>query len=195
MKTRTLVLIALLVGYLVAALPIRVGSTQLTLVGVGDAQAPGVPSGAIVLMLTSCPASYVEVASLSGRAVVGTLAAASDVGTTGGADNVTPAGSNSIPTFTGSALATHQHELPFQKIAGGTGVLRMLPGTIFGTGTSRAAEAVSAAPTANTTSAAVLLAQAISAGTPAGTVTAPAFTGTSFDNRSAFTRVIFCQKS
>lgn len=89
----------------------------------------------------------------------------------------TPAGTNSAPTFTGSALGAHAHELPFQKVAGGTSVLRMLAASIFGTGTSRAAESQSAAPTANTTSAAVALSQAVSAGTPAGTVSAPTFTG------------------
>jgi microcystin-dependent protein len=91
--------------------------------------------------------------------------------------NVTAAGTNSAPTFTGSAMATHAHELPFQKVAGGTGALGMLAPSIFGTGTSRARESVSAAPTASTTSAAVELSQAVSAGTPAGTVSAPTFTG------------------
>ena len=71
-----------------------------------------------------------------------------------------------------------------------------------------------------TTSAAVALSQAVTAGTPAGTVTitnqgsiawpagvptigaytplgsisAPTFTGTQFDNRSAFIRMIACKK-
>jgi hypothetical protein len=120
---------------------------------------------------------------------------------TGGAKTVAAAGTNSAPTFTGAALGTHTHaftgnalgnhahELPFQKVAGGTAVLRMLPASTFGTGTSRAAESQSAAPTANTTSAAVELSQAVSAGTPSGTnasvsagtpsgtVSAPTFTG------------------
>lgn len=56
-------------------------------------------------------------------------------------------------------------------------MLRMLAASTFGTGTSRAAESQSAAPTANTTSAAVELSQAVSAGTPSGTCTAPTFTG------------------
>jgi hypothetical protein len=100
---------------------------------------------------------------------------------------LTPAGTiawpGGVPTFAGSALATHQHELPFQKVAGGTAVLRMLASSVFGTGTSRAPESQSAAPTANTTSAAVLLSEAKSAGTPAGTISWPAgvptFAGTS----------------
>lgn len=36
--------------------------------------------------------------------------------------------------------------------------------------------------------------QSVSGGTPAGTVSQPTFTGTQFDNRPAFKRVIFCQK-
>ncbi len=35
----------------------------------------------------------------------------------------------------------------------------------------------------------------VSAGTPGGTVSQPTFTGTQFDNRSAFVRVIFCRKT
>lgn len=37
--------------------------------------------------------------------------------------------------------------------------------------------------------------QSVSGGTPSGTNSAPAFTGTQFDNRPAFLRVIFCEKS
>jgi hypothetical protein len=96
----------------------------------------------------------------------------------------TPAGTNSAPTFTGSALATHQHELPFIKANSGTGTLSMLAPTVFGTGTSRAPISVSAAPTANTTSAAVELSEAKSAGTPAGTVSAPTFTGNALQAHS-----------
>lgn len=89
----------------------------------------------------------------------------------------TPAGTVAAPVFTGSALPTHQHELPFTKLAGATGALRMLASSIFGTGTSRAPESVSAAPTANTTAAPVALDAPTSAGTPAGTNSAPVFTG------------------
>lgn len=162
---------------------------------VPSASGGGVPAGAILLIDSgACPTGYTEVAALSGKFPLGTTNGAANVGTTGGADNVTPAGTNSVPAFTGAALATHQHELPFQKVAGGTAVLRMLASSVFGTGTSRAAESQSAAPSANTTSAAVLKDQAVSAGTPSGTVTAPTFTGTQFDNRPAFERVIFCKK-
>jgi hypothetical protein len=108
-------------------------------------------------------------------------------------------------------MGTHAHELPFQIPT--TTTIRQLAAATFGTGTSRAATAVSAAGTANTTSAAVALSQAVSAGTPAGTVantitqasahsytpqgtvSAASFTGSSAENRSAFAKVLFCRKS
>lgn len=188
------------------------------------------PSGLIVFLASgTCPAGYTEVSGLDGRMPLGTVAANANVGTTGGSDTLTPAGTNSAPTFTGtlaslthtganvtsaftgSALATHAHELPWQIATATT--IRQIAVATFGTGTSRAATAVSAAGTANTTSAAVALSQAVSAGTPAGTVantitqagahsytpqgsvSAPAFTGTSADNRSAWIRLIGCQKT
>lgn len=80
-----------------------------------------------------------------------------------------------------AALGTHAHELPFTKVAGGTGVLRMLASSIFGVGTSRAPESQSAAPTANTTAAAVLLSQGVSGGTPSAH---DAHSGTAVANHS-----------
>ena len=217
----------------------------------GDAGPAGtIPSGAILIIDSgACPAGTAEVSAMAGRTLIGTLAANLDIGTTGGSDTLTPAGSVTAPSltmnsytpagtlagvtvsahtganvtsvFTGTALAAHSHELPFQKVAGGTGVLRMLAPTIFGTGTSRAAESQSAAPVANTTAAAVLLSQGVSGGTPAGTiantvtqaaahtvgqgsfsgtpatltgvVAAPTFAGTQADNRSAYMKVLFCR--
>lgn len=185
----------------------------------------GLEAGLIVLSLTTCPTGYAEETSLSGKFVLGTLAANGNVTGTGGADTITPAGTNSAPaltmnaytpagansapTFTGSALGTHAHELPYQIPS--TTTTRQIAAATFGTGTSRAATAVSAAGTANTTSAAVALSQAVSAGTPAGTVSAPSFTGTQatltgsvaaptftgtqFDNRPSFVRVIFCRRT
>lgn len=218
----------------------------------GGGGGAALPAGAIVMVDTgACPAGTAEVSDLSGRTLVGTLAAAGDVGSVGGSDTLTPAGTNSAPSltmdsytpagtnsgagvsahaganvtsvFTGAALATHSHELPFQKVAGGTGVLRMIASSVFGVGTSRAAESQSAAPVANTTATAVLKDQPLSAGTPAGTIAntvtqasahtvtnptfsgtpavltgavgAPTFTGQAGENRSAFRRVIFCKAS
>lgn len=176
----------------------------------------GIPSGLIVLSLSSCPTGFSEVTALNGKFLQGTLAANGDVGTTGGNTTVTPSGTvsqptlamnsytpagsvsaptftgtqgttsatsggtpagtltwpASVPTFSGSALAAHAHELPFQIPS--TMTTRQIAVATFGTGTSRAATAVSATGTANTTSAAVALSQSVSAGTPAGTIAWPA---------------------
>ncbi len=61
------------------------------------------PTGGIILILSgSCPAGFAEEAGLSGKFVLGTVAANGDIGTTGGSDAITPAGSVSQPTFTGT---------------------------------------------------------------------------------------------
>lgn len=117
--------------------------------------------------------------SVSAPAFTGTSSQATSAVSAG-----TPTGTVAAPVFTGNAMATHAHELPFQKTAGGTGQLGMLAPSIFGTGTSRARESISAAPTASTTSAAVELSQAVSAGTPSGTNSAPAFTGNALGTHS-----------
>lgn len=78
-------------------------------------------------------------------------------------------------TFSGSALGTHQHELPIQTP--NNTVERFTDPATFGTGTSRAAIS-KVTTTADTTSAPVALDQPVSAGTPSGTVTS-SFVGTS----------------
>jgi hypothetical protein len=73
----------------------------------GSAPASSVPTGAILMVNTgSCPAGYAEVAGMSGRTLVGTIAASANVGTTGGVDTITPAGSVDAPVFTGSAATS-----------------------------------------------------------------------------------------
>jgi hypothetical protein len=143
-----------------------------------------------------------------------------------------PTHSGTAASFSGNALGTHAHELPFQIAS--TTAFRQIAAATFGTGTSRAATSTQT-HTANTTSAAVALSQAVTAGTPAGSVTitnqgtiawpagvptlsgsssvtsaqtftgqaatltgsvaAPAFTGTQFDNRAAYINLIGCQKT
>lgn len=118
----------------------------------------------------------------------GSVSAAAFTGTSGQVTSSvsagTPTGTNSAPTFTGAALAAHAHELPFSKAAGATGQLKMLAPTVFGVGTSRAPESISAAPTSNTVAAAVALSEAKTAGTPSGTVSAPTFTGAALATHS-----------
>jgi len=83
-----------------------------------------------------------------------------------------------------SAHAAHSHELPFIKVAGGTGALRALAPSVFGTGTSRAPESTISA-SANTTSAAVLLSQSVTVG--AHSALTNNHVGTAVDAHSAHT--------
>ena len=110
----------------------------LGLAGWQSSSTRGIPSGTIVFISSgACPVDFTEDASLSGRTLEFTVAANANVGTTGGTDTVTPAG-----TIASSAQ------------------------TKFTTSTS---------------------------GTLANTTAARTFVGTSFDNRSAFIKVIGCK--
>ena len=136
-------------------------------VGAANGADPGATGGV---------ASVTPAGSVSAPVFTGTAAISTSAVTAG-----TPAGTISTPTFTGNALATHQHELPLQNVSGT--VQRFTAAATFGTGTSRAAVST-VTTTANTTSAAVALSQAIGAGTPAGTVSTPTFTGNALATHS-----------
>ena len=183
------------------------------------------PAGLIVLSLSSCPPGFSEVTALSGKFALGTVAANADVGGTGGADNVTPAGTVSQPTFTGNAFSSvinHTHTInvtdpghnhtqnshthPSIQVQGNTTAAttgtHIMTSTTTG-GSSRAAtspelaNAATATNIANTTGITATSSNpsgGVASITPTGTVSQPTFTGTQFDNRPAFTRVIFCQK-
>jgi len=182
-------------------------------------------SGAIILLINgTCNAGWTEVTTLNGKFLKGTIAANGNVGTTGGnatiipagtitqptliMNSYTPLGSINTPTFTGSALANHAHELPYQLSTSTQS--RQIAAATFGTGTSRVSTgAVTFGATA--VSAPVALSQAVSAGTPIGTISAltftgnnniptgtvskPTFSGTSIDPSPAFINVIFCRKN
>lgn len=176
--------------------------------------AAGVAPGQITLILSgTCPAGFSEVAALSGKTLIGTTAAAGNVGSTGGVDNVVPGGTIAAPIFTGTSLGTHTHVLTglTQNVSAGTPTGTV--GSINATGTpalvTNAAVGMNVANFVHTHPAptftgismpthnhapGTLANSAVSAGTPAGTIAAPAFTGVSFDNRSSFIRVIFCSK-
>jgi hypothetical protein len=60
-----------------------------------------VPSGSILMVNSgSCPTGYTEDDTFNGNYLLGTQAANSDVGTTGGSNSYTPAGTNGTVTFT-----------------------------------------------------------------------------------------------
>ena len=102
-------------------------------------------------------------------------------GASGATGAGTPAGTVSQPTFTGTALGNHQHELPMQLFS--AYVTRFLDPAVFGTGASRAA-ACEAATGPSTSAAVVALSSAVSAGTPAGTVSQPTFSGTALSTHT-----------
>lgn len=72
-------------------------------------QAPSsgsIPSGMIAFIDTgTCPAGFTQDASFNGAYILGTVAANSDVGSSGGSNSYTPAGMVSQPTFTGNTLS------------------------------------------------------------------------------------------
>jgi len=72
-----------------------------------------IPAGLITFVITgACPTGWTEDVSLAGKTLFGTLVANADVGTTGGADSITPTVNSltaAAQTFSGSALGTHSH--------------------------------------------------------------------------------------
>ena len=164
----------------------------------------GVPAGAILLIVSgSCPSGYAEETSLDGRLPLGTLAAHADIGSTGGSDNTTPAGTVSQPAFTGDALAGHAHTFTGDLLAAHTHTFtgNALSGGARKGGTTNPASIIengAAVTGSNSSDSAGTPAgtnSSLTAGTPSGAVSQPTFTGTQFDNRSAFVRVIFCRKT
>lgn len=181
----------------------------------------GVPSGAIIFVDSgSCPAGYTEESALSGQMLRGTVAANADVGTTGGSNSITPAGSVGAPTFTGSTGTVPAETISwpasvpaFTGTAGTTGTATFTAtGTKMTTSGSGTASVTNIGGTTITTASqnvgshshsftpagtiawpASVPANSTASFTPAGTVSAPAFTGTAFDPHPAFTKVIFCK--
>lgn len=94
------------------------------------------------------------------------------MGATFTAGAYTPAGTNSVPTFTGSALGSHTHDLLLKNAAVADGATtRVNAGTnLLGANTGSDITVAGAGANGGIVNA--------SAGTPAGTVSAPTFTGT-----------------
>lgn len=174
----------------------------------------GLDAGLIVLSLTACPSGYAEETSLNGKFVLGTLDANGDVTTTGGSDNITPAGTNSggaVNAHSGTAVADHashthtytdvvNHVHPYCSQTATTGSATSYEhGTLDTSSADTECSEVTNNPTGG-----------VATGTTAGpsatlthsvtqpsnhTFTQPTFTGTQFDNRPAFVKVIFCRKT
>lgn len=151
------------------------------------------PAGAVVLIVSgSCPSGFAEETTLDGKTLFGTLAVHADIGGTGGADNITPGGTVAwpagVPAFAGTAstvVVNHVHVQTAHTAATG-------PNVGYGVDASTNTAVTSGYSTANPTGGAASY-------TPAGTISwpagVPAFSGTQFDNRSAFVKVIFCKKT
>jgi hypothetical protein len=215
------------------------------------------PSGAILLILSgTCPAGWSEATALNGKTLRGTLAANLDVGTTGGLDIYTPAGTNSAPalamnpytpggtngtvsftpggtveapTFTGTPFSTiinhthpvnitdpgHTHTMPTYTTDGsGTrpdngsstnGTTVTVPSNTTGitaTSSNPSGGAASITPAGSNSAPAftgipgTVPAQPLTGiqATLTGTVAAPIFTGTPATVIPAYVKVIFCSK-
>ena len=151
----------------------------------------GMPSGAIVFVTSgSCPPGTSEATELNGRVALGTLAANANVGTTGGADTITPAvADHASHTHTYTQIVNHTHPLATGTTATGNfsqvvGAIDASSGGTGGTATQAAVATVSGNP-----------AGGVASGTTAGPSATLAHVGTQFDNRSAFVRVIACRAS
>lgn len=232
---------AVAAGELIAEqIAVRIRSTYV------QAQGGSLNAGDIVIRVSGgCGAGFTEVASLDGKVIRGTVNANANQGGTGGSDTITPEGSVSAPTFTGSALSGHSHgtgtyatsahsgtavadhashthtytEVPnhvhVQTVNSATtgGTSGYTPDTSTNTGvasgystanpTGGVATGTTNGPSATLTHSVTQpsahslsgSSESVSGGTPAGTNSAPTFTGTQFSNLPAFVRVIFCEKS
>jgi hypothetical protein len=164
----------------------------------GFSKGAGLPSGLLVMVVSgACPTGTTEATALNGKFLQGTLASNGDVGTTGGNATITPTGTISTPTFTGStgqATSAVSAGTPAGTVAAPvfTGNALATHTHTF-TGSSATASATTSSPkllTANTSSGvapqttAVGTNAAITAGTPSGTNSAPAFTGSALATHS-----------
>jgi hypothetical protein len=180
--------------------------------------AGGVPSGLTAMVVSgSCPSGYTEVSALNGAMPYGTLNANGNIGTTGGADSVTPTVASltaAAQTFTGSSATTSAVSAGTPSGTNGTAAFTpagtVTPDT-FGTTKFTTSGSGTAAftsvtgghvftGTAGTVPAETFTGSAMA--THTHTLTATGTNGTSavsgtlnsIDNRSAFVRVIFCTK-
>lgn len=159
----------------------------------------GLDAGLIVLSLTACPSGYAEETTLNGKFVLGTLDANGNVTGTGGADSITPAGTNSGTAVADHTSHTHaytevpNHVHPYCSQTATTGGVSSYEHGAIDTSSAK----TECSETTNNPTGGV--ASGTTAG-PSATLThtvstQPTFAGTEFDNRPAFVRVIFCKKT
>lgn len=141
-----------------------------------------VPQGAILLIASgACPAGYAEETTLDGKTLIGTLAANANIGTTGGADTITPTVSDHAShTHTYTDVIAHTHTIP---VGATDDTSAPFDRADAGTNTGGANATTASGSTG------------VATGTTAGPNATLTHVGQQFDNRSAFARVIFCRKT
>lgn len=166
--------------------------------GAAFAFAPGDPGGGYIVLASAAPvgagwvacdgAAHNVLTATGGLAATATPAAAAGYVKLAAAYNAaraaggrttsdsagTPSGTVSQPTFTGNALGTHQHQLPYSASSGDSDV-DFAKGA-FGTG-GNINTTVHHVLNASAETVASEMSSSVSAGTPSGTVSQPTFTG------------------
>jgi hypothetical protein len=156
----------------------------------------GLPAGVVVMVASgACPSGYTEVSALNGKMPLGTLDANANVGGTGGADNITPSAhaatavaDHASHTHTYTEVPNHVHPYCSQTATTG-GATSYEHGTLDTSSAETECTEVTNNPSGG-----------VATGTTAGpsatlthSVTQPS-DHSAMDNRSAFVRVIFCEK-
>jgi len=167
-----------------------------------------VPAGVIVMWsgtLATIPSGWALCDGSGGTPdlrdrFIKSVGAAEDPGATGGSATHTPTGTISTPTFTGSALGTHSHT--YTDVPNHVHLLTAFPTATGGSDGFTRDTSMSGTPannslnTANPTGGvATGNTAAITAGTPAGTVSTPTFTGDSANTEPVFYKLAFIQKT
>jgi hypothetical protein len=183
----------------------------------GASEGGAIPAGSVLLVYTgACPTGFTEVAALNGKMLRGTVAANMDIGGTGGADVITPAGTIAwpagVPTHSGTAISDHaSHTHTYTDVVAHTHGFTDARGATSGAATTTWTVGTSSVDTTSTATTLLTASTGGASGTTAGpgatlthTVSAqgtvawpagvPALTGTAFNNRPAYVNVIFCEK-
>jgi hypothetical protein len=197
---------------------IKVCTATDTWTTLGWSGSSSVPQGAMIFVASgTCPATYTEVSALNGKMLRGTVAANGDVGQSAGSDSITP----TTNTLTAAAQIFTGNSITSSAVTGGTPSGTIAIGTFvnvatattgncaatnvaIGTGATNACKATAPnltvpaeghSGTLSFTGSA--LATHTHTTTATGTNGTSSVTGTlnSFDNRPAYTNVIFCSKN